>query len=72
MERQSLYFSGPRHPQFLTNHSLPENGHSFEDVGEIFGKFSGHSSVIQVVDNGRTKGPFLAACIRNIWLLAAT
>ena len=27
--------------------------------------------VVQVVDNSRTRDPFLAACIRNIWLLTA-
>ena len=29
-------------------------------------------AVVQVVDNSRTRDPLLAACIRNIWLLAAT
>ena len=28
-------------------------------------------AVVQVVDNSRTRDPFLAACIRNIWLLTA-
>ena len=30
-----------------------------------------NSAVVQVVDNGRTRDLFLAACIRNIWLLTA-
>ena len=29
-------------------------------------------AVVQVVQSGKTKDPYLAACIRNIWLLTAT
>ena len=28
-------------------------------------------AVVQVLSSGRTKDPFLGACIRNIWLIAA-
>ena len=29
-------------------------------------------AVVQVVQTNKTKDPFLAACIRNIWLITAT
>ena len=29
-------------------------------------------AVVQVASSGRTKDPFLGACIRNIWLITAT
>ena len=29
-------------------------------------------AVVQVLSSGRTKDPFLGACARNIWLIAAT
>ena len=33
--------------------------------------FCDNYSVVQVIMSGKTKDPFLALCIRNIWLLAA-
>ena len=33
--------------------------------------FCDNYSVVQVILSGKTKDPFLALCIRNIWLLAA-
>ena len=47
----------------------------------IWGDFWRHSSVslfcdnlavVQLVENSKTKDPFLAACIHNIWLINAT
>ena len=29
-------------------------------------------AVVQVASSGRTRDPFLGACIRNIWLITAT
>ena len=34
--------------------------------------FCDNKAVVQVVESGKTKDPYLAACIRNIWLLTAT
>ena len=34
--------------------------------------FCDNLGVIQVVETGRTRDPFLALCIRNIWLITAT
>ena len=34
--------------------------------------FCDNMAVVQVVDLGKSKDDFLAACIRNIWLLTAT
>ena len=34
--------------------------------------FCDNKAVVQVAESGKTKDPYLAACIRNIWLLIAT
>ena len=34
--------------------------------------FCGNKAVVKVVESGKTKDSYLAACIRNIWLLTAT
>ena len=34
--------------------------------------FCDNEAVVQVIGNSRTKDPFLAACLRNIWLITAT
>ena len=34
--------------------------------------FCDNMAVVQVASSGRTKDPFLGACIRNIWLITAT
>ena len=34
--------------------------------------FCDNLGVVQVVETGRTRDPFLALCIRNIWLITAT
>ena len=34
--------------------------------------FCENKAVVQVAESGKTKDPYLAACIRNIWLLTAT
>ena len=34
--------------------------------------FCDNLAVVQVVETGKTKDPFLTACIRNIWLITAT
>ena len=34
--------------------------------------FCDNKAVVQVVESGKTKDPYLADCIRNIWLLTAT
>ena len=34
--------------------------------------FCDNKAVVQVVESGKTKDPYLAACICNIWLLTAT
>ena len=34
--------------------------------------FCDNKAVVQVAESGKTKDPYLAACIRNIWLLSAT
>ena len=34
--------------------------------------FGDNLGVVQVVETGRTRDPFLALCIRNIWLITAT
>ena len=33
--------------------------------------FCDNSAMVQVLQSGRTKDPYLAACARNVWLLAA-
>ena len=34
--------------------------------------FCDNKAVVQVAESGKTKDPYLAACIRNIWLITAT
>ena len=34
--------------------------------------FCDNKAVVQVVESGKGKDNFLAACIRNVWLLSAT
>ena len=34
--------------------------------------FCDNEAVVQVISSSKTKGPFLAACLRNIWLITAS
>ena len=34
--------------------------------------FCDNEAVVQVVGNNRTKDPFLAACLRNVWMITIT